>query len=111
MNYQFQISDRLHSISVEKDSEGWNIFRESDKIHVEAMFQEPGAFCIRMGNEAFSVHAAHDKNRIYLSVGGEQFILVRPKKKSRSAPVDADTVKIPSVKQPHNHTQLQEIFQ
>ena len=78
MEFEFLIDNKLHKISLEKKD---NIFIVSDgdrTFKADIHFISPNSVSILIEGHSFQVYFARDKEKQYLSLGGQQFIVQEP---------------------------------
>ncbi len=78
MDFEFLIDNKLRKISLEKKD---NIFIVSDgdrTFKADIHFISPNSVSILIEGHSFQVYFARDKEKQYLSLGGQQFIVQEP---------------------------------
>ncbi len=78
MEYEFLVNSVLHKISLEKKE---NIFLVSDgkkTFKADICFISPNVISILIEGRSHKVYLARDKDKMYISLEGEQFIVQEP---------------------------------
>ena len=78
MEFKFLVNNILHKISLEKKE---NIFLVSDgekTFEADIRFISPNIVSILIEGRSFQVYLARDKDRSYISLEGQQFIVQEP---------------------------------
>lgn len=78
MEYEFLVNNVLHKISLEKKE---NIFLVSDgkkTFKADICFISPNVISILIERRSHKVYLVRDKDKMYISIEGEQFIVQEP---------------------------------
>jgi len=75
VEFEFLIDNALHKISLEKKGESFVVSDGKRTYEADIRFISPNVVSILIGDRSYQVYLAKDKNKRYLSLEGQQFIV------------------------------------
>ncbi|MBC8525452.1 MAG: biotin/lipoyl-binding protein [Candidatus Cloacimonetes bacterium] len=86
MEYKFIHLDKIYSVKLEKKDDSYRVVVDNNTIYeVVDVGAQPNVISFKVKDKLQSVYFASDKDKTYLSVNGEYFILELEKGKTSSA--------------------------
>ena len=79
MRFEFTIDTTKHTLDVQKGEGGLDVEADGRKERVDAAFLDPNTISLVIGDRTVTVHIAFEGDRIYASVGGEKFEILKDK--------------------------------
>lgn len=84
MDFDFLIDDVIHKISIEK-KENTFVVSEGERIYkADIRFVSPNTISILIEGQSFQVYFAHDKDKRYIYVNGQKFVVQEPSESRES---------------------------
>lgn len=75
MEFEFLVNNAPHKISLERKGEIFIVSDGKNTYEADIRFISPNVVSILIGNRSFQVYLAKDKEKRYLSLGGQQLIV------------------------------------
>ena len=90
MEYKFIHSERIHSVKLDKKDDSYQIVIDDITYEVVDVVSYPNIISFNLNGKLLNVYFAEDKDKKYLSIDGENFILELEKGKSVSTYRETD---------------------
>lgn len=78
MEFEFFIDNTLHKLSLEKKENIFVITEGEKTFEADIRFMSPNIVSLLIEDRSYHVYFAKDKDKRYLSIGGQQFIVQEP---------------------------------
>lgn len=75
MEFEFLVDNALHRVSLEKKGESFVVSDGEKTYEVDICFISANVVSILIGERSYRVYLAKDKDKRYISLGGQQFIV------------------------------------
>ncbi|MBN1225087.1 MAG: acetyl-CoA carboxylase biotin carboxyl carrier protein subunit [Candidatus Aminicenantes bacterium] len=78
MDYEFLIDNVLHKITVEKKNDFYSVSDGDQEYETDIRYISDGVLSILIGQKSYRVCIARDKDRRYVSIAGQNYIVKEP---------------------------------
>jgi acetyl-CoA/propionyl-CoA carboxylase, biotin carboxylase, biotin carboxyl carrier protein len=85
MEYEFLVDGQLEKVSVERREDKTVFMRHGRRMDADVMEVGPDAVSLLVDGRSYLVHITRHKDRIFVSVGARQFLLLEARQESSTA--------------------------
>jgi biotin carboxyl carrier protein len=78
MEFEFLINKVRHKISLEKKEDLYLLRHQDQSFEADIRLISPNVFSLLLGGRSYLVYIARDKNKKYISLSGEIFVVQKP---------------------------------
>lgn len=84
MDFDFLVDDVIHKISIVKKENTFVVSEGERAFKADMRFVSPNTISIIIEGHSFQVYFAHDKDKRYIYVNGQEFVVQEPSESSES---------------------------
>jgi biotin carboxyl carrier protein len=78
MEFEFLINKVRHKISLEKKEDLYLLRHQDQSFEADIRLISPNVFSLLLGGRSYLVYIARDKDKKYISLSGEMFVVQKP---------------------------------
>ncbi len=85
MKFDYQVGEKVASVALEREAEGFRVSLGEQVVHVRASLRPDGRLLLEMEGQRWQFTVAQDGKRIHVGAGGQSWRLEPPQPRRRGA--------------------------